>query len=97
MAYMRTVGIRELQRHASAVLRDVKAGEVVEITERGRVIARVVPAPAATGLDRLIEQGLVRGDGRGFVESMKRMPPMAGRPGEMNLTDALMELRADER
>lgn len=96
MAYMRTVGVRELQRHASAVLREVKAGEIVEVTERGRVIARVVPASAATGLDRLIEQGLVRGDGRGFLDSMRRHPPIPITPGETTLFEALMELREED-
>jgi prevent-host-death family protein len=40
---VKIVGIRQLQQNASAVIREVKAGDTVEITERGRVVARIVP------------------------------------------------------
>ncbi|MGH2587326.1 MAG: type II toxin-antitoxin system Phd/YefM family antitoxin [Dehalococcoidia bacterium] len=47
---VRTIGIRELKTHASRILRGVvDQGETVEITHRGRTIARIVPvAPSAT-------------------------------------------------
>ena len=38
-----SVGVRELRQDASAILRRVKAGEVVEVTEHGNPIARLVP------------------------------------------------------
>jgi len=38
-----TVGIRELRQQASRVLKRVTAGEVVEVTEHGHPIARIVP------------------------------------------------------
>jgi prevent-host-death family protein len=41
---MMTVGIRELSHHTSRYLASVKAGKSIEITERGRVIAVIVPA-----------------------------------------------------
>ena len=42
---MRDVGIRELKEHTSEILRRVADGkEIVEITRRGKVIARIVPA-----------------------------------------------------
>lgn len=41
---MRTLGIRELKKHLSEVLRDVQAGETIEVTNRGDVIALVIPA-----------------------------------------------------
>jgi prevent-host-death family protein len=97
MTHMKTVGIRQLQQHASAVIRDVKAGEIVEITERGRVVARLVPPTAGSKLDALIAAGLAWGDGRGFEESMRRYPPLPLLPGEMSLSEALRELRSDER
>lgn len=41
---MRQVGIRELKEHTSDVLRRVREDEEpVEITNRGRVVARLVP------------------------------------------------------
>jgi prevent-host-death family protein len=96
MTHMRSVGIRQLQQHASAVIRDVQAGEVVEITQRGRVVARLVP-PGGSKLDALIAAGLARGDGRGLVESLRQHPPQPAVPGETTLSEALRDLRSDER
>jgi prevent-host-death family protein len=44
-----TVGIRALKEHASAIIRRVhEEGEAIEVTHRGRVVARIVPvAPRA--------------------------------------------------
>lgn len=39
-----TVGIRELRANLSAILRQVEQGQIVEVTRRGRVVARLVPA-----------------------------------------------------
>lgn len=41
---MTSVGIRELSHHTSRYLARVKAGQRLEITERGRVIAVITPA-----------------------------------------------------
>lgn len=38
---MKTVGIRELKSHLSRVLRDVAAGDVYLVTDRGRVVAEL--------------------------------------------------------
>jgi len=52
------IGIRELRQHASRYLEQVKAGEVVEVTERGKLIALLVsPTPAVASRDRLIASG----------------------------------------
>ena len=40
---MTTVGVRELKNRLSSYLRRVKQGEEVSVTERGMVIARLVP------------------------------------------------------
>lgn len=37
--------MRELRQHASRYLARVRAGETVEVTERGRPVARLVPVP----------------------------------------------------
>ena len=43
---MEEVGIRELKRRASEIVRQVRErGEIYSITYRGRVVARVVPVP----------------------------------------------------
>jgi prevent-host-death family protein len=47
------VGIRELSHHTSQYLSRVKNGEVLEVTEHGRVIATISPAsPEAVGAGR---------------------------------------------
>jgi prevent-host-death family protein len=59
MSHMERIGVRELRREASAVLRRVAAGETVEVTDRGRPVAvllRVMPS----GLARLEREGLLR-------------------------------------
>ena len=55
---MNRIGVRELRQHASRYLAQVKAGETVEVTERGRLIAKLVPPePAETARDQLIAEG----------------------------------------
>jgi prevent-host-death family protein len=62
---METVGIRELKNHLSAYVRRVEAGEIVIVTDRGRVVAELVPPgwqrPAVDVHPGLLE--LVRRDG----------------------------------
>jgi antitoxin (DNA-binding transcriptional repressor) of toxin-antitoxin stability system len=44
---MKAIGIRELKAHLSRLLRDVQAGEVILVTDRGRVVAELrAPGPA---------------------------------------------------
>jgi prevent-host-death family protein len=53
------VGIRELRNHLSRYLDRVRDGDEVVVTDRGRAIARVVPAGGERVLDRLIAEGIV--------------------------------------
>ncbi len=41
---MKRVGIRELRLKLSSYLKEVKKGEHVVVTERGQIIARLIPA-----------------------------------------------------
>lgn len=54
-----SVGVRELRQNASAVLRDVKAGETVTVTEHGQPVARLVPYRMSP-LEQAIANGEVR-------------------------------------
>jgi prevent-host-death family protein len=56
---MESVGVRELRRQASAILRRVAAGETVEVTDRGRPVA-VLLRSMPSGLARLEREGLLR-------------------------------------
>jgi prevent-host-death family protein len=41
---MRSVGVRELKEHTSEILRTVsERGETIELTVRGKAVARIVP------------------------------------------------------
>lgn len=56
----RRVGIRELREDLSRIVRRVERGEVVEVTDRGRPVARLVPAEPSVGpLADLIAAGKV--------------------------------------
>lgn len=56
---MSEISIRMLNQETSKVLARVKAGEEMTVTERGAVIARIVPAPAGP-FDELVSAGRVR-------------------------------------
>ncbi len=52
------VGVRELRQEASAILRRVKAGEAVEVTEHGKPVARLVPIQESS-YERMVAAGLI--------------------------------------
>ena len=60
---MRLAGIAEVKARLTALLRQVKAGEEIVITERGVPVARLAPLEGATGrdgrLERLVRAGIV--------------------------------------
>jgi prevent-host-death family protein len=93
MCYMERVGIRELRQNASAVLRRVAAGEVVEVTDRGRAVARIVPMHDTSRLEQLLAEGRASG-ATGDLLDVKPMPRIAGR---LLLSEVLAHMRADER
>ena len=49
-----TVGIRELKNKLSRYLDMVKAGETLSVTDRGAVVAYVLPAASAAELEGLV-------------------------------------------
>ena len=54
------IGIRELRQHASVYVDLAEKGYTVDITNRGRLVARLVPvAEAGSPLERLIAAGIV--------------------------------------
>lgn len=55
---MKTVGLRDLKNRLAEYVREVRSGEGMLITDRGEVVAELVPPGPATGADRL-PSGLV--------------------------------------
>lgn len=56
---MRTISHRELRDNTAEVLRQVSAGEIIEVTNHGEVAAVLVP-PSLTPYERLVAAGKVR-------------------------------------
>jgi prevent-host-death family protein len=61
---MKAIGVRDLRQRASEYLRQVEAGRTLEVTARGRPVARLVPIRAAGRRQQLVAHGrLVPGVG----------------------------------
>lgn len=56
---MKTIGVRELQQHASAALRRVAQGEVIGVTDRGRLVAILSSPGRVVGAAALVASGRV--------------------------------------
>lgn len=88
-----SIGIRELQQNASKAVRRAAAGEVLQITDRGRAVARLVPlAPSAR--EELVASGRLRPARRPGAELPALVEPPAGGP---SASEVLADLRGDER
>ena len=91
---MNTVGVREFRQRASDLLRRVEAGETIQVTDRGRLVALLSPIPDVGPLERLrTEGGLYEatGDWDGLAE------PLELEPGQELPSSVLAALRAEER
>jgi prevent-host-death family protein len=92
-----SVGIRELRQQASAVLRRVVAGEVIEVTEHGHPIARIVPLRHSQ-LDQLVLEGRASEADGDLLDRMDELGlPAPGEADRLTPSRALAQLRVDER
>ena len=92
----RRIGIRELRQHASVYVDLAEKGYTVDITNRGRLVAQLVPAfEPGSPLERLIASGVIEAadepGGIGDIEPYRS--PAAGRP---SASDALGQAREDQ-
>ncbi len=90
LQHMDTIGVRELQQHASAALRRVERGESIGVTDRGRLVAVLVPPSSANGMMALIAAGRVQ-SARSSVAALPQPAAATRRSG-----DVLDELRSEE-
>ncbi|MFN8620069.1 MAG: type II toxin-antitoxin system prevent-host-death family antitoxin [Chloroflexota bacterium] len=67
---MKSIGVRELRQNASRYLKLVESGESVEVTDRGRPVARLVPVPTSR-FDQLVAEGRIRR----ATGSLRDLPP----------------------
>src|SRR2546426_12152310 len=70
---MKQVGLRELKNRLSEYVRLVRAGEHVQVTDRGQVVAELLPPAPPKGRD--LAAGLAELERRGLL----RPPPAEGR------------------
>lgn len=91
---MRSVGIRQLRQQASRFLREVERGETIEVTDRGRPVALLVPVPREEGIEGLLASGRLVPAAGDLLELGQPLEPAPGAPLP---GDALAEARADER
>ena len=101
MCYLRRVddaekiGIRELRQHASRYVAMAKAGMRVPVTDRGKLVAYLVPAEEGGSiLDRLEAAGHVR-RAKGRLQDL--LPPPPAPSGTRPLSEVLQEMRDEER
>jgi prevent-host-death family protein len=90
------VGVRELRQNLSVYLRRVERGETLDVTEHGRLVARLGPAPApeTSTLDRLIAEGRATPASRpvGILPDPIELPL-----GALSVSEALRHMREDGR
>ena len=87
------VGVRELRQNLSVYLRRVKAGESLEVTERGRPVARLEPlVDNDDPIARLERQGRIV---RRAVGDLADAPPPLKLDLDRPLSEILDELRED--
>jgi prevent-host-death family protein len=91
-----TVGIRELRQQTSRVLKRVVAGEVVEVTEHGHPIARIVPLRPSV-LEQLTAEGRATEAAADLLDLLDELSLPAAPAGRMPPSAALAELRAEEK
>ncbi len=86
---MRTIGVRELKTHISEILRQVQEeGEVIEVTNHGEVVARVVP------IRRPVPNGQ---DNAAIWTDLDRLAAEIGKylPEKVDAVEAINEVRRD--
>ncbi|MGN9774738.1 type II toxin-antitoxin system Phd/YefM family antitoxin [Micromonospora sp. H33] len=91
---MEQIAIRELNQHTSRVLARVRAGETVEVTDRGEPIARLVPVAGGDALlGRLVAEGRATAP---TASGPLPLPPVLGDP-TVDVAAVLAASREEER
>lgn len=90
---MESIGVRQLQQNAADTVDRVRRGETIEVTVRGRPVARLVPVGGAL-LDQLEASGRLR---RGKGDLLDLGPPLKPRRGVELPSVTLARMRARER
>ncbi|HXC30915.1 MAG TPA: type II toxin-antitoxin system prevent-host-death family antitoxin [Verrucomicrobiae bacterium] len=90
---MRTVGSRELKNRLGAYLKLVGKGETLVVTDRGKPVARIVPADSAQVESKTLDQVLKEMEARGHLRlgtrPFKRFKPVRtkGKPASQMIIE----------
>jgi prevent-host-death family protein len=90
-----SVGLRDLRHHTSEVLARVRHGETIDVTEHGRLVARIVPVGAREPtpiLARLVASGRAT-----LARRPGYRPRMLPGDGSDSLSETLNAMRDEER
>jgi antitoxin (DNA-binding transcriptional repressor) of toxin-antitoxin stability system len=91
---IRRIGIRELRQHASIYVDLAEKGYTVDITNRGRLVAQLVPVTEpGSPLERLIAAGIIEAaEEPGGADGLEPYPaPPAGQPNASEILGRLRE------
>ena len=88
---MRTIGVRELRQHASRYLALVARGESVEVTDRGRPVAILVPVRGEAWDALIASNRVLRADD---ASDLADEPPV---DYGLDATNVLRSMRDQER
>jgi prevent-host-death family protein len=93
----RRIGIRELRQHASVYVDLAEKGYTVDITNRGRLVAKLMPAKDPhSPLERLIAAGVILpAEDPGDLLDIEPAPPLP--PGRPTASEVLLQMREEER
>ena len=93
----RRIGVRELRQHASVYIDLVERGYTVDITNRGRLVAQLVPVrEPESPLERLMAAGIIEpAEDPGDLLDVEPGPPVP--PGHPTALEILLQLREEER
>ena len=89
------VGLRDLRHHTSEVLARVRHGETIDVTEHGRLIARIIPVGEREPtpiLSRLVASGRAT-----LARRPGHRPRMRQGDGTDSLSETLAAMRDEER
>src|ERR1700730_167652 len=87
-----SIGIRELRQHASVYVDLVEKGQTVDITNRGRLVARLVPPRAPESpRERLVAAGIIQpAEDPGSLLDIEPAPPVP--QGQPTASEILLQM-----
>ncbi len=87
---MTTVGIRELRASLSRYLKRVRRGDIIDVTDHGEVVARIIPAAVPENVAELLASGRATWSGKRFTAPES---PVRLKRGAPTVAEAIAEDR----